>query len=101
MFLPTEFTLDGLPSADTTADMLGKRADALLRLRVRRALLGRARGLDDLEAAKLPPCSTIFHLAGTLKDAMLPSLMYESFSKPIVPKAGGLISLRRLSSDSN
>ena len=57
--------------------------------------------LDDLEAAKLPPCSTIFHLAGTLKDAMLPSLMYESFSKPIVPKAGGLISLRRLSSDSN
>jgi hypothetical protein len=57
--------------------------------------------LDDLGAANLPPCSTIFHLAGTLKDAMLPSLTYDSFSKPIVPKAGGLISLRRLSSDSN
>merc|ERR1711871_681008 len=54
-----------------------------------------------IRVAKLPPCSTIFHLAGTLKDAMLPSLMYESFSKPIVPKAGGLISLRRFSSDSN
>ena len=49
--------------------------------------------LDDLGAANLPPCSTIFHLAGTLKDAMLPSLTYDSFSKPIVPKAGGLISL--------
>ena len=57
--------------------------------------------LPDLEAADLPPCSTVFHLAGTLNDATFLTMTREVFTKPVAPKAGGLVSLRRLSSNSN
>jgi len=57
--------------------------------------------LTDTEALLSNPVlkdrqiSTIFHLAGSLKDATVARLDRESFSSPISPKARGLVALRR------
>lgn len=47
----------------------------------------------DLDAAKLPPLHSLFHLAGVLADGMLPALTRDHLERSYAPKVHGLYNL--------